>query len=41
VYGVGAVPARWAEALHVPLPGAADPRRLPELLDLADRLGSV
>lgn len=44
VYGVGAVPDRWTEALHVALPGAADPRRvlrLPELLDLADRLAST
>ncbi|MEV6399445.1 ADP-ribosylglycohydrolase family protein [Streptomyces sp. NPDC051907] len=38
-YGVDAIPARWTEPLHVPLPGF-DGRvlRLPDLLELAYRL---
>ncbi len=38
-YGLDAIPARWTEPLHVPLPGF-DGRvlRLPDLLDLAHRL---
>ncbi|MFJ3923247.1 ADP-ribosylglycohydrolase family protein [Streptomyces sp. NPDC090022] len=38
-YGLEAIPTRWTEPLHVPLPGS-DGRvlRLPELLDLAHRL---
>ncbi|MEV8094490.1 ADP-ribosylglycohydrolase family protein [Kitasatospora sp. NPDC085879] len=39
VYGLAAVPDRWTEPLHVPLPGSAGRvLRLPELLDLAHRL---
>jgi ADP-ribosylglycohydrolase len=38
-YGLDAIPARWTEALHVPLPGFGDRvLRLPDLLDLARRL---
>jgi len=39
-YGLDAIPARWTEPLHVPLPGF-DGRvlHLAELLDLAHRLG--
>ncbi|MEV0226724.1 ADP-ribosylglycohydrolase family protein [Streptomyces sp. NPDC050704] len=39
VYGVGAIPERWVEPLHVPLPGF-DGRvlRAAELVDLAERL---
>ncbi len=39
VYGIGAVPARWTEPLHVPLPGWAG-RRLDtaDLTALAERL---
>jgi ADP-ribosylglycohydrolase len=38
-YGLEAIPVRWTEPLHVPLPGF-DGRvlRLPDLLDLAQRL---
>lgn len=40
-YGVGAIPARWTEPLHVPLPGFGERvLRLAELADLADRLGA-
>ncbi|MFD7128205.1 ADP-ribosylglycohydrolase family protein, partial [Streptomyces anulatus] len=41
VHGIGAVPARWTEPLHVPLPGYGD-RRLTtgDLLTLAGRLDS-
>ncbi|GII58791.1 ribosylglycohydrolase [Planotetraspora thailandica] len=40
-YGVDAIPTRWTEPLHVPLPGS-DGRvlRLAELLDLARRLAA-
>lgn len=39
VYGAGAIPVRWTETLHVPLPGAGERvLRLPELVDLAQRL---
>ncbi|MFI9240516.1 ADP-ribosylglycohydrolase family protein [Streptomyces sp. NPDC053079] len=39
VHGRGAIPARWTEPLHVPLPGAGDRvLRLPDLIDLARRL---
>jgi ADP-ribosylglycohydrolase len=45
VHGAGAVPVRWTDPLHVPLPaagrGAAGPQRvlrLPDLTDLARRL---
>ncbi len=40
-YGLDAIPARWTEPLHVPLPGF-DGRvlRVPELLELAWRLGA-
>ena len=38
-YGLDAIPARWTEPLHVPMPGWGDRvLRLPELLDLARRL---
>jgi ADP-ribosylglycohydrolase len=39
IYGVDAIPARWTEPLHVPLPGAG-PRVLclPELMALAEEL---
>ncbi|MFE1293665.1 ADP-ribosylglycohydrolase family protein [Streptomyces sp. NPDC058731] len=39
-YGLDAIPAHWTRPLHVPLPGF-DGRvlRLPDLLDLAHRLG--
>ncbi|MCE7003823.1 ADP-ribosylglycohydrolase family protein [Kibdelosporangium philippinense] len=41
VYGIGAIPDRWTTKLHVPLPGAGDRvLRLPELVDLAERLNS-
>ncbi|GGS96249.1 ribosylglycohydrolase [Planobispora rosea] len=39
VHGLGAIPARWTEPLHVPLPGSGGRvLRLPHLLDLARRL---
>jgi ADP-ribosylglycohydrolase len=38
VYGLGAIPARWTEPLHVPLPGGDRTLRLPDLVDLAERL---
>ncbi|MFF5110520.1 ADP-ribosylglycohydrolase family protein [Streptosporangium sp. NPDC000509] len=39
VYGADAIPVRWTEPLHVPLPGAGERvLRLPELVDLAQRL---
>ncbi|MCX5363138.1 ADP-ribosylglycohydrolase family protein [Streptomyces sp. NBC_00124] len=39
VHGVDAVPARWTEALHVPLPGFGERiLRAPELADLARQL---
>ncbi|GAA5055070.1 ADP-ribosylglycohydrolase [Thermocatellispora tengchongensis] len=39
LYGLGAIPSRWMEPLHVPLPGSgARVLRLPHLLDLARRL---
>lgn len=40
-YGLDAIPTRWTEPLHVPLPGS-DGRilRLPELLNLAERLSA-
>lgn len=44
VYGLKAVPIRWTDPLYVPLPGAADPRRvlhLPDLRDLAHRLAAA
>lgn len=41
VYGVGAIPPRWLEPLHVPLPGCGDRvLRLPELTCLATALAS-
>src|ERR1044072_4949889 len=37
-YGLDAIPARWTEPLHVPLPGFGDRTlRLPELLHLSPR----
>ncbi|MEU7484831.1 ADP-ribosylglycohydrolase family protein [Streptomyces sp. NPDC042319] len=40
-YGAGAIPDRWTEPLHVPLPGFGERvLRLPELLGLAHRLDS-
>ncbi|MFJ9627484.1 ADP-ribosylglycohydrolase family protein [Streptomyces sp. NPDC101175] len=39
VYGSGAIPERWSEVLHVPLPGfGGRVLRAPELSDLARRL---
>ncbi|MCX4733139.1 ADP-ribosylglycohydrolase family protein [Streptomyces sp. NBC_01363] len=39
VYGFGAIPARWTEPLHVPLPGYGDRvLRTPGLVSLARRL---
>ncbi|GAA1020986.1 ribosylglycohydrolase [Acrocarpospora pleiomorpha] len=39
VYGLAAIPTRWTEVLHVPLPGSGGRTlRLPELLNLADDL---
>ncbi|MCT7356590.1 ADP-ribosylglycohydrolase family protein [Streptomyces sp. 15-116A] len=39
VYGIGSVPDRWAEPLHVPLPGFTDRvLRTPDLVELAGRL---
>ncbi|MEW2486215.1 ADP-ribosylglycohydrolase family protein [Streptomyces sp. NPDC048411] len=39
VYGMGAIPPRWTEPLHVPLPGYGDRvLRTPELAALARRL---
>lgn len=41
VYGMGAIPPRWTEPLHVPLPGYGDRvLRTPELAALARRLGA-
>ncbi|NBM14363.1 ADP-ribosylglycohydrolase family protein [Streptomyces sp. GC420] len=41
VHGLRAIPARWTDPLHVPLPGFGDRvLRLPELLRLARALGS-
>jgi ADP-ribosylglycohydrolase len=38
-YGLDAIPTRWIEPLHVPMPGYRDRvLRLPDLLDLANRL---
>lgn len=38
-YGLPAIPSRWTEPLHVPLPGSSGRTlRLPNLLALADRL---
>ena len=40
-YGFGAIPPRWTEPLHVPLPGGGGRvLRLPELLGLAERLAA-
>ncbi|MGW0565613.1 ADP-ribosylglycohydrolase family protein [Streptomyces sp. NPDC003016] len=40
-YGLDAIPARWTERLHVPLPGSGGRvLRLPDLLGLAHRLGT-
>jgi ADP-ribosylglycohydrolase len=40
-YGVDAIPVRWTEPLHVPLPGFDDRvLRLPDLFELARRLAS-
>lgn len=39
VHGLGAVPARWTDPLHVPMPGwPGRVLRLPDLVDLAARL---
>ncbi|MFF4579977.1 ADP-ribosylglycohydrolase family protein [Streptomyces sp. NPDC001389] len=39
-YGLDAIPARWTQPLHVPLPGfGGRVLRLPDLLDLTHRLG--
>ncbi|MCX4821900.1 ADP-ribosylglycohydrolase family protein [Streptomyces sp. NBC_01142] len=39
VYGIGAIPPRWLQSLHVPLPGYGDRvLRLPELTRLAEAL---
>ena len=40
VYGYDAVPGRWADLLHVPMPGYGRVLRLPDLVDLAERLAS-
>jgi hypothetical protein len=41
VYGIEAVPTRWTEPLHVPLPGHGQRvLRLPELLNLAHCLAA-
>ncbi|WP_431040632.1 ADP-ribosylglycohydrolase family protein [Streptomyces sp. P1-3] len=41
VHGYDAVPTRWTEPLHVPLPGSGDRvLRLPDLIDLARRLAA-
>lgn len=40
-YGLDAIPTRWTEPLHVPLPGSGGRvLQLPQLLDLAHRLGA-
>ncbi|WP_055589024.1 ADP-ribosylglycohydrolase family protein [Peterkaempfera griseoplana] len=40
-YGLDAIPVRWTEPLHVPLPGSGNRvLRLAELLDLAHRLAA-
>lgn len=40
VHGLGAIPGRWTETLHVPLPGFGGRElRLAELVGLAERLG--
>lgn len=40
VYGAGAIPSRWTEPLHVPLPGfGGRVLRAAELVGLAERLG--
>ncbi len=40
-YGLDAIPTRWTERLHVPLPGSGGRvLRLPDLLGLAHRLGT-
>ncbi|HEY5835494.1 ADP-ribosylglycohydrolase family protein [Streptomyces sp.] len=39
IHGFDAIPTRWTEPLHVPLPGASDRvLRLPDLIDLAQHL---
>jgi ADP-ribosylglycohydrolase len=39
VYGVGAIPRRWTEPLHVPLPGfGGRVLRVAEMAGLAERL---
>ncbi|MGW6775834.1 ADP-ribosylglycohydrolase family protein, partial [Streptomyces sp. NPDC055037] len=40
-YGLDAIPVRWTEPLHVPLPGSGGRvLRLPQLTDLAHRLAA-
>lgn len=38
VYGAPAIPARWTEPLHVPLPGSRQTLRHTDLVDLTNRL---
>jgi ADP-ribosylglycohydrolase len=41
IHGFDAIPTRWTEPLHVPLPGAGDRvLRLPDLVRLAQRLAA-
>ena len=42
VYGIGSVPTRWADALHVPLPGYGERvLRTPGLASMALRLSAL
>ena len=41
VYGFGAIPRRWTDPLHVPMPGSnGRVLRLPDLVELAKRLAA-
>ena len=41
VYGFDAIPVRWTEHVHVPLPGGNQTMRLADLVDLAERLAGA
>jgi ADP-ribosylglycohydrolase len=41
VYGFDAIPARWTEHVHVPLPRGNQTMRLADLVDLAERLAGA
>ncbi|SEG83280.1 ADP-ribosylglycohydrolase [Actinacidiphila yanglinensis] len=41
VHGIAAIPVRWTERLHVPLPGSTDPQRVLHLRDLEALAGAL